>query len=326
MMEIVFSDSAGGSLKVAQHYGAGSYHSGCIGVIVCYEDGRQPTGEELAAQQAKAQQEAEARDRRAWEAATPLGGNSADIFPFSLGLSIGDISGDCLGEARLHDLLRLFDTCPEDVHSGLAQEVIRTSAERLEMIRTRAAAGEDIRIWYQDQPDDLCGLCWLLDRLKGTSARIPGRILLVKLPDWEQREDGTVRRADCTGDLTPGDWCRYLPLQKPAPEPLLQDWASDWQRLQSENAPLRAVLNGRLVSMPETLYVGFILRELAAMPEEFHEAQLIGRVLSFHGLGIGDAWIALRIEAMVQEGRLEALTQATGDDPVYHRVLRKKNL
>jgi ribonucleoside-diphosphate reductase alpha chain/ribonucleoside-triphosphate reductase len=47
MIEIVFSDSAWGGLKVAQHYGKGNYNGGAIGVCILHEDGRKPTREEL---------------------------------------------------------------------------------------------------------------------------------------------------------------------------------------------------------------------------------------------------------------------------------------
>jgi len=34
MLEVVFSDSACGSLKAAQHFGEGKYNGGCIGIIL----------------------------------------------------------------------------------------------------------------------------------------------------------------------------------------------------------------------------------------------------------------------------------------------------
>lgn len=51
MLEIVFSDSACGSLKMAQHYGQGVYPGGCIGVIISRSDGRKPSKREKRAAQ-----------------------------------------------------------------------------------------------------------------------------------------------------------------------------------------------------------------------------------------------------------------------------------
>ena len=41
-----------------------------------------------------------------------------------------------------------------------------------------------------------------------------------------------------------------------------------WNQLQNENAPLRAMLNGKLQSVSEDIYDSFILREIAEQPEE----------------------------------------------------------
>ena len=39
MIEVVFNDSASGSLKVAQHYGRGKYPGGAFSVFICQESG-----------------------------------------------------------------------------------------------------------------------------------------------------------------------------------------------------------------------------------------------------------------------------------------------
>lgn len=102
MLEIVFSDSACGSLKMAQHYGQGVYPGGCIGVIISRSDGRKPSKREKRA----AQREAEEAERLAWESGAPMGGNTADVYGFGLMLSIGDISEDAPGMRRRQALER----------------------------------------------------------------------------------------------------------------------------------------------------------------------------------------------------------------------------
>ncbi len=59
------------------------------------------------------------------------------------------------------------------------------------------------------------------------------------------------------------------------------------------------------------------------MDNEFHEAIVIGNILSKYQLGIGDAWIALRIEKMIENGILIPLTQPKPGDMIYRRMLRK---
>ena len=90
MIDIVFSESACGSLKVAQHYGEGKYQDGCIGVFVSHSDGSKPTKGEVEA----ARREAKEKARLAWESATPLGGETTDIYGFNLVLSVGRYFGE----------------------------------------------------------------------------------------------------------------------------------------------------------------------------------------------------------------------------------------
>ena len=86
---------------------------------------------------------------------------------------------------------------------------------------------------------------------------------------------------------------------------------------------MRAVVNGRLCTVPADFYDSFLRRELAAQPEEFHQGQVIGAILGRDLPGISDCWLALRMEVMLQSGELEAVTAAPEDGLVYHRRLRK---
>ena len=94
-------------------------------------------------------------------------------------------------------------------------------------------------------------------------------------------------------------------------------------QLQAENAPLRAVVNGQLVSVPEDFYDPFLLRELDALPDEFREAKLIGLTMGKYQLGVSDGWYAHRIGQFIQDGRLLPLTKPEEGCPTYHRILRK---
>ena len=319
MIEIVFSDSACGSLRVAQHWGEGEYQGGCLGVGITHDDGRKPSDAELE----EARQTYEEKHRLAWETAFPLGGNTADVYSFNLALSVGDISESEPGQLRRNVLDWLYSIYPDDVRQSAVVNLMQNSKDALRSVRTRAASGEDIRIWYSDNPDEMCGLYWLMEQLDRVDTPL-GQIYLVKLPDLTFAGCAdNLEKKNAWGELTPGEWHRYQSLQQTAPARYKQACANHWKIMQSENAPLRAVLNGQLVSVPETLYDEFVTREIDAEDEEFHEAKLIGRVLGKYNLGIGDSWMALRIEEMIRTGKLKAITAAGEDAPIYHRILRK---
>ena len=102
--------------------------------------------------------------------------------------------------------------------------------------------------------------------------------------------------------------------------------AQEWALLAAQNAPLRAVVNGRLVSVPEDFYDCFVLEVLRAQPQKFREAEAIGRLLCTLRPGVSDGFAARRIEALVRKGLLEEIEGPRPGRPVYDRVLRKTGL
>lgn len=317
MVEVVFSESACGSLKYAQFFGRGEYGGGLLGIILEPSDGA-PSEEEIA----QAKRRAEEEHRRKWERARPMGGRAQDVYGFSLCLSLGDISEKIPGPIRRQVLCAYCGFSPSV--PGIGEQLDRWidgGAETLRAVLERSAAGEPVRLWYSDQPDELCGFYWLLARLDGLEQC--GPVSAVRLPRWDQRDNSVVTYI-AWGEVSPGEWSRFLPLEQPVSPTLRRACANRWKELQKENTPLRAVLNGVLAGVPEDFYDSFIRRTLARMEREFNESRLIGEVIGRCQLGIGNGLIHRRIQAMVDAGELEALTQAAEGDPVYRRMLRKR--
>ena len=120
------------------------------------------------------------------------------------------------------------------------------------------------------------------------------------------------------------DLGRFQSLGRPLTDTERRYYAGLWQKLQSENGPLRAVVNGRLCTVDADFYDTFILRELEKQPEEFHEARLIGQILGKYPLGLSDSLIALRMEVFISRGMLSPVTVPEQNAPIYHRYLRKE--
>jgi len=318
MIEIVFGDSACASLKMAQRYGEGDYCGGSSGVIIGHSDSHTPTRKEIE----EAQREIETRERLAWEKAVPIGGNPDDVFGFCFVLDVGNISENEPGRLRQQALEQLWSIYPNQEGQQAACELVQGAAENLTTVRQRLLMGESLRTWYGNQPDEICGLYWFAAQL--VQWDMPGNaIFLVKIPEWEANEEGTVIGKSGTGECQPADWHRYVASQQLLPPAMCHHLAMHWRKLRSDNAPLRAVINGQLMSVEAAFYDGFIQREIGEQDDVFHEARLIGNVLGKYRLGIGDAWIAQRIEEMIRRGSLEPVDKADSDSPIYHRTLKK---
>ncbi len=103
MIEIVFDDSALGSLKMAKRQGGGR-RGLTVSVAILAET------EALA--EPKAPGQPRHQKRMMEQNAVPLEGDPADAFAFSLAHSVGPIGQDGIGEERLAALQRLFSCCP----------------------------------------------------------------------------------------------------------------------------------------------------------------------------------------------------------------------
>lgn len=316
MMEVVFGSSAAGSLAQAAHFGRGPFRGGGIGIVY----GRGSGAENADVEEMR--RKAVVRARVEWESAVPLELKRSDIFCLELALSIGDISAADFWAGRREAFEKLYSVWPVEESGQQIDEKLSEVRARLALALSRSASGEEMRIWYSDNPDETCALYWLMAELRGLRGH--GGVHAVKIPAWEERRDGTVVWKSSCGELGPGDWGRYVSRQRPLPDAFIAGCAMHWQKLREESSPLRAVLNGRLVSSGEDIYDSFIFRELEKAEAEFVEARLIGDVLGKYQLGIGDAWLHFRIEEMIRRGELEAVTAAPEGGPVYRRRLRKR--
>lgn len=312
MMDVAFCHSAAGSLRAAQSYGKGAYPGGPVGIA--FGNGKEPS----PAEQRRLQKQLEEKMKAKWESAVPLGGTPQDVFCLSGVFSIGNIAGDGISGARLESFAKLFSCFPPNAF-GFAEDLEETR-HTLDALVSRAKSGEPLRIWYSDKPDEYCGLCWLMAQLKSRVDPLPPMVT-IKLPS-RVRKGSTLCQYQGWGEVEPGDFGGFLPLAEPVIPAFVLNMAALWQGLQQQNTPLRAVVNGVLQGVPENFYDPFIEAELQKMPDEFSEPSLVGHVIGRYA-GIGDFWIAQRIEKMIESGRLIAVTAPPPGDRVYARILKK---
>ena len=291
MLEVVFSESAAGSLAAAIGKKAGG----------------------------QGQAGAFAQENRGAKAA--LAGSRADICSFPLYLGFGAIDEAGIGPLREQAITALMGAYPAE-GAQAAAAFLQTARSSLEKLLSRAKQGEQLRIWASGQPDDACGLCWLMEQLM--DARLEKLdAALVLLPGFCEKPGGTAVLHSGWGELSAQEWSQVAGLSQKIPAALCQAMAACWQELRAQNAPLRAVVSGRLVSAPAAFYDSLILRELEAEPQEFLEARLIGRLLGKYPLGLGDAFFALRLKQFIQDGVLQEVSSPAPGEPSYHRTLRR---
>ena len=125
------------------------------------------------------------------------------------------------------------------------------------------------------------------------------------------------------GEVEPEFFGEFANKSKKMPYNIIIHMAEHWRALRKENASLRAVINGKLVSVSENIYDKYILYEIDLQPPEFYEASVIGSVISKYQFGIGDDFIARRIEKFIGDGTLEFTGNKSGSGRIYNCILRK---
>lgn len=245
-------------------------------------------------------------------------GRENDVLCFSSPFSMGEIDEDGIGEKRRETLRCIFRGDDEKK----AEDLFKKDRENLSVLIRRAKNAEPIRVWSGETPDEVCGAYFIIEQLSRIGSGKPD-VALVKLPDFYERADGTAVRYIGFGEVEPELFGEFAKKGKKLPYNIIIHMAEHWRALRKENASLRAVINGKLVSVSENIYDKYILGEIALQQSEFCEASVIGSVISKYQLGIGDDFIARRIEKFIGDGTLEFTGNKSGRGRIYNRILRK---
>jgi len=289
MIELTFCDSSAGSLKFAKSMETGERFRGSFGVI-----GGTP-GERR-----------KVRKPRVWTGKN-IEGSPRDVLPLVLALDIGELSGSI--DARYDVLTMLYGR-----YDGVAGQMAENNNAALTRLKQAGNTRQPVRIWVGScDPAELCGLYYVCDLHRETDAPLS----VIFTPELTE-SGNTITQYRSTGEIPPEVFGDLVMYEKPIGSFLKMFYSDLWRGLVRENAPLRAFINGRVMGVPEDFY-DHMLRQ--NMPDdEFIVAWVIGKTLA-QLPGIGDAWLYLRLQAMIRAGELTELAPPTGDHP-YSGVLR----
>lgn len=295
MIELAFGESPAGALKLAKSMKQGERLVGAVAVFGGTKE-----------------EQREAKKPRIWSGMT-MEGSSKDVEALTLALDIGDISDMDTGmNIRKKTIDGLFAGFP-----GVSDTIWETNQHALNRIQEARSTQEHIRMWIcSSNPAEVCSLYFVCHLMLDSQTSLS----VVRVP--EQIEgDNCIISYKSTGEVNPEELGAFTKYEEPISELQRKIYAIMWKDLIRENAPLRAIINGSLIGVPENFY-DFALR--ANMPDgEFRVAQLIGKTLS-QIYSVGDRWLFLRIQAMLQSGELIEVSAATEGHP-YSGVIKRNS-
>ncbi|MFQ7241385.1 DUF3658 domain-containing protein [Agathobaculum sp.] len=246
---------------------------------------------------------------------------------------------DELTERHFEELDRL-DEVDEAViwySKGNAQEQcgLRYVVSRLyeKRIPVWAAEVDQIPVSELKEPDDVIGSASAV--IIGSTNRVVNALLRA-LPqpllrwyakrlerrDREKRTSGGIVQYGSVGEMELGAAWYFYKHRRQLTETEQAQLLSDWKRLQEENAPLRAMMDGRVQSVSADFYDEAILAGIteAEMPAALAVGRAIGELDRKTGNRVGDMLVFSRIRALAQAGKI----QIVQDAPTYRDMTIRK--
>lgn len=303
MFEVVFNHSAKASMRMAKNYDEKRMLKQAHKEAVSYGYiGKKPSRTELK------------KHFKRQVIGQAIGGSPEDVVYIGFSLDIGDISEGVDSKQRREVFNNIWYY--KDFDEKEREDFFHMQSNDFKKLVSAAEQGVPIRIWKSNKPFSACGFAFVCHILR----KIDCKIKVVSLPEYNETPNNTIVCHSHWGQIPPGQFYNFLSYEKELSNMEKSMQASLWQDLKIENSPLRAIVNGKLISVPEDFYDHIIIDNIP--DEEFVMAHLIGNIIGKYSLGVGDRWYALRIEKMIEENRLKVVEDKSTSHP-YEKILKK---
>lgn len=129
-------------------------------------------------------------------------------------------------------------------------------------------------------------------------------IQVVELPKFKQKKNVIIEYHSWS-EVCPEEFEGFLQYERTLTENERRMYANLWSDLVEDNSPLRSLVNARLLGVEEDFYDFLLWKRLTKKPVK--EARLIGDILGYYPMGIGDWWYAARINYYIERGQIKVL-------------------
>lgn len=243
-------------------------------------------------------------------------GTSDEVICLGFLLDIGDIREAVTSTYRKRLICSLYNQNQwgqdEDLEQELYEAVDKYESE-LQRLKDYLEQGEAVRIWYSDAPYSRCGfyhICHLLSQYEN-------EVRVVKLPECMVWDNCVINYSNWS-EVAAEEFAGFLFYEKILLQEEIHMYALEWTDQVNENSPLRAVINGKLIGVPEDFYDFRIWQRITDKPEK--EARIIGDILGTSQIGVGDWWYAKRIEYHIRQGNIRV---AKDSENKYARLIER---
>lgn len=291
MIEVLFGESEAGSMKAAKNK-----------IVIGRVDG--PTSVWMAGKKRPPES-----PFAGW-----VEGTADEVVCLGFMLDIGDIKEPADSLYRKNLIYSMYAQDQWEQDEAMEEELKQTAdvyVKELSRLKSFLDNGETLRIWYSDAPYSRCGFYHLCRMLR----KYENEIRVVKLPEYAVREKSITIYKNW-GEVAAEEFAGFLPYEKKLSKEEIRLYGLLWSELADDNSPLRAVINGRVLGVPEDFYDFLIWKKLTDKPMK--EARLIGDILGCFPISVGDWWYAKRIEYYIRQGKIRVVQDSKN---AYGRII-----
>ncbi|MDD3337522.1 MAG: DUF3658 domain-containing protein [Lachnospiraceae bacterium] len=244
-------------------------------------------------------------------------GTSDEVICLAFMLDIGDITEDVCSEYRKKLIYSMLNQGQWGTDAVIEEELYETAdvyIKELERLMKYLEDDEEIRIWYSKSAYSLCGLYYVCKLL----FHYQNRVYLVELPEYRVIGN-TIISYQNWGEIAAEEFASFIEKQREINKHEIKQYATKWDELVEDNSFLRAEINNHVIGVGEDFYDFIIWKKLTEKPVK--QARLIGDMLGYYQISVGDWWYAKRIQYFVDKGIIEVLEDSENK---YARLIKKK--
>lgn len=246
--------------------------------------------------------------------------NSNGILSLMLNLNYGSLDCDIVEEQTrisVETLPYRYRNISEQELQEEYNELLEQNKQDQEDLITAVTAGEELRVWVNNDANDRCGLFWLCYTLQKYKAKICTVVCPGYTYSFPSRQPYENRRwAFCDPD--------FMKMQLNKTHFLNEDeilaYSERWEYLVKDNSNFRILIDDFIVGVSESFFDNTILSFVKTEPQT--QYSIMGNMLGKFQGGCDVAFISKRIDHLINEGLIRVCKEYVDENDCYwHRTL-----
>ena len=197
------------------------------------------------------------------------------VYHLDLNMDLGALHCGARSESRYKQINSWFRKDPwlDDVLFKVRD--LKRNGNAVDYVKKQIEDGEKIRIWYDYSPSAMCGFYYLVSELYWDLYYRNEEIAVVCMND----DPAFCAGWRGLGGLNPNQFSELLQYEKRLNTENQRTILQEWSKVAEQQWPIRTVLNGNIVGVPEDFYDPLI-KAFIPKEDELIPIKLLGNILA----------------------------------------------